>query len=123
MAQRYWAFVSYSHRDASWCKWLHGALETFRIPSRLVGRETRIGKVPKRLFPVFRDRAELPGSSALGQNLRTAGEIAQLLAQQLVTDARLQSVRTDGAVDKAVDQGKQARTRYDAHTLTCGGTT
>jgi WD40 repeat protein len=66
---KYWAFVSYSHQDSSWCTWIHSALETYRIPARLVGRETRLGKVPARIYPVFRDRDELPSSAALNQNL------------------------------------------------------
>ena len=40
---RYWAFISYSHQDEAWARWLHGALETYRVPRRLVGRVTRGG--------------------------------------------------------------------------------
>ena len=72
MADRYWAFISYSHRDEAWSRWLHRCLETFRLPRRIAGRETRSGKIPARLFPVFRDRDELPGSSELGRNLESA---------------------------------------------------
>ena len=39
------AFISYSHTDASGAKWLHRALETFRIDKELVGRET-VSSVP-----------------------------------------------------------------------------
>ena len=35
---RYWAFLSYSHRDKKWGDWLHKALETYHVPSRLIGR-------------------------------------------------------------------------------------
>ena len=70
--KKYWAFLSYSHQDAKVCEWLHQSLEAFRIPRRLVGRDTREGKIPARLFPIFRDRDELPGSSELGKNLTEA---------------------------------------------------
>ena len=70
--KKYWAFLSYSHQDAKVCEWLHRELETFRVPRRLVGRESREGNIPARLFPVFRDRDELPGSSELGKNLTEA---------------------------------------------------
>lgn len=53
---QYRAFISYSHADTSWAKWLHRALEGFRIDKDLVGRETAAGTVPKTLRPVFRDR-------------------------------------------------------------------
>lgn len=73
--KKYWAFLSYSHQDTRVCERVHRELETYQVPKRLVGRDTREGKTPSRLFPVFRDRDELPGSSELGQNL------AQALAQ------------------------------------------
>jgi WD40 repeat protein len=69
---KYWAFISYSHTDEKWADWLHKALETYRVPPHLVGRETKHGEVPKRLFPVFRDRDELPGSANLGEHLESA---------------------------------------------------
>lgn len=71
-AFKYWAFISYSHADERWASWLHRALERYRVPRRLVGRSTPGGAVPARLFPVFRDRDELAGSSALGPELRKA---------------------------------------------------
>lgn len=69
---KYWAFISYSHADEEWAKWLHKSIETYRVPRKLVGRETPQGEVPKRLFPVFRDREELPGASDLGGKLQDA---------------------------------------------------
>jgi hypothetical protein len=33
----YRAFIAYSHHDDPWAKWLHRALETYRVPGRLVG--------------------------------------------------------------------------------------
>ena len=56
-ALTYRAFISYSHADTSWAKWLHRGLEGFRIGKDLAGRETATGTIPKALRPVFRDRA------------------------------------------------------------------
>jgi WD40 repeat protein len=72
--RQYFAFISYSHADKAWGDWLHRAIETYRVPKKLVGRkETRSGEpVPARLFPVFRDREELPTSADLGTMLRQA---------------------------------------------------
>ena len=64
-AIRYRAFLSYSHRDAAWSKWLHRELERFRIDRDLVGRETSAGPVPKTLRPIFRDREDFPGGPGL----------------------------------------------------------
>lgn len=69
---KYRAFISYSHRDAAFADGLHRFLETYRVPKALVGRVTRDGAVPGRLYPVFRDREELPTASDLGDNLRDA---------------------------------------------------
>ncbi|HEV8588804.1 MAG TPA: toll/interleukin-1 receptor domain-containing protein [Pyrinomonadaceae bacterium] len=69
---KYWAFISYSHADEEWAKWLHKSIETYRVPRKLIGRETAQGAVPKRLFPIFRDRDELPGASDLGGKIQEA---------------------------------------------------
>lgn len=70
---KYWAFISYSHRDREWGDWLHKRIETYRVPAELAGKTALRGySVPKRIFPVFRDREELPVSSNLGDNLQAA---------------------------------------------------
>ena len=70
---KYRAFLSYGHADASWAKWLHGRLESFRFDKDLIGRETSLGAVPKTLRPIFRDREEFSGGHSL-----TAATIAAL---------------------------------------------
>ena len=50
---KYKAFISYSHQDKKWGDWLHRALETYRVPKGLVGKETE---------------APLEGSSDIEQN-------------------------------------------------------
>jgi hypothetical protein len=52
--------------------WLHRALETYRVPKRIVGQPTRDGERPRRLFPIFRDREELPASADLGSKINEA---------------------------------------------------
>lgn len=69
---RYAAFISYSHRDQRWAAWLQRALERYRVPSRLVGREGAHGPVPERLRPVFRDREELAASAELSESIERA---------------------------------------------------
>jgi hypothetical protein len=76
---RYWGFISYSHRDEPWAQWLHRSLEHFVVPRSLVGRPSRDGGVPRRLFPIFRDRDELPVSSDLGANLKASLERSRYL--------------------------------------------
>ena len=69
---RYRAFISYSHRDKSCANWLHRVIETYRVPVNLVGTETAVGPVPRRVAPIFRDRDELSASGDLGNALIAA---------------------------------------------------
>src|SRR5204863_8805461 len=78
-AFRYWAFISYSHADARWGDWLHRSLETYRVPSRLIRNAKPLGSIPKRIFPVFRDREELASSSSLGENIQNALRLSRAL--------------------------------------------
>ena len=59
---RYRAFLSYSHEDERWARWLHRALESYRVPKRL--RADNPG-IPAHLKPVFRDREDLASSASL----------------------------------------------------------
>jgi eukaryotic-like serine/threonine-protein kinase len=74
-APRYFAFISYSHGDKLWADWLHKALETYRVPKRLVGQTTAAGVIPRRLIPVFRDSDEL--ATATDLNREVEGALAQ----------------------------------------------
>ncbi len=78
-AHYFWAFISYSHADETWAKWIHQGLERYRLPKTLVGRQTSKGIVPRRLMPVFLDRNELPGSPSLKREIELALERSRAL--------------------------------------------
>jgi tetratricopeptide (TPR) repeat protein len=69
-APHYKAFISYSHRDESWARWLQRALENYRVPKRLVGKPGAFGPVPARLNPVFRDREDLSSAADLSSQIK-----------------------------------------------------
>ena len=69
---RYKAFVSYSWADAEWGKWLLQAIETYRTPAALVGKDGASGPVPARLHPLFKDREEEAAGASIGQAVETA---------------------------------------------------
>ena len=52
----YDAFISYSHRDMAWAKWLQRRLETFRIPKDMLGDRPTGYKMH-----IFRDQTDLAG--------------------------------------------------------------
>lgn len=70
---RYDVFISYRHLepDRSWAQWIHTALETYRVPHKLVKERG----FPRRIGRVFRDEDELPASADLNH------EIAQALKE------------------------------------------
>ncbi len=73
---RYDAFISYRHADLDRraAKWLHTALETYRVPhqiAQVIGDHDRIR--------VFRDEEELPASANLSQEIETALEASRFL--------------------------------------------
>lgn len=75
----YWAFISYSHSDEKSAAWLHRTLETYRVPGNLVGKAHRDGPLPRRLFPVFRDRDELASGHDLNEKIQRALEGSRYL--------------------------------------------
>ena len=76
---KYRAFLSYSHRDATWGKWLHSALERYSIDKGLIGRETSAGPIPKTLRPIFRDREDFAAGPSLSAQTIAALEASQFL--------------------------------------------
>ncbi len=69
---KYKAFISYSHKDAAWGRWLHKRLENYRLPSSIIGQKTRHGTVPANLKPIFRDKEELSAGADLGERIQSA---------------------------------------------------
>ena len=73
---RYKAFISYSHVDAKWAKWIQRALERYRVPDKLVDKHGLDGN---RLHPIFLDRDELSSSSSLSSVIQSALEASDNL--------------------------------------------
>lgn len=69
---KYYAFISYSHLDKKWGEWLHQEMEKYKFPTKLVGEDCSIGKIPKSLFPVFLDQEETSVSTDLSTTLQKA---------------------------------------------------
>ena len=78
--KKYWAFISYSSRDAKWGKWFHKRLENYTIPKEFQGVELSDGaRLGRHIRPVFRDRDELASSSQLGEVISEALEQSRIL--------------------------------------------
>ncbi len=70
--RRFWAFLSYSHENRDWARWLHRALESYAIPRRLIGRQSSGGPIPRQVRPIFRDREDLAASAELRERVYAA---------------------------------------------------
>jgi tetratricopeptide (TPR) repeat protein len=114
---RYYAFLSYSHRDKELADWLHRELERFRVPSSIAGKLTANGVVPRRLTPIFRDEQDLSAGGDLAEEIKAALAGSQFLvvlcsptaAKSRWTNAEIESfkrTRPEGCVLAAVAAGE-----------------
>jgi len=114
---RYYAFLSYSHKDKELADWLHRELERFRVPSTLAGKLTANGVVPRRLTPIFRDEQDLSAGADLAEEIKAALAASQFLvvlcsptaAKSRWTNQEIESfkrTRPEGCVLAAVVAGE-----------------
>ncbi|TNE40597.1 MAG: TIR domain-containing protein [Alphaproteobacteria bacterium] len=75
----YLGFISYSHTDRATAKWLHKALEAYKVPRKLIGKTVDGEKIPARLHPIFLDREELPTAGDLSQTVQNALQNSKFL--------------------------------------------
>ncbi|MDZ4728879.1 MAG: tetratricopeptide repeat protein [Xanthomonadales bacterium] len=64
----YRAFISYSHKDSGFARWLHRKLENYRVPKNLqADRAAKSALQPLR--PIFLDRDELASAASLSDSI------------------------------------------------------
>ena len=113
----YYAFLSYSHKDAELADWLHAELEDFHVPHALAGKLTANGVIPHRLKPIFRDEHELAAADDLGDEIKEALASSKFLivlcspdaAKSRWTNAEIEAfkhVHPEGCVLAAVAAGE-----------------
>lgn len=73
--KRYRSFISYSQQDRAWGRRLQSWLETYRVPVGVIA-DVQAGQ---RLGRFFRDEAEMPAASDIGEVVREAIETAESL--------------------------------------------
>ena len=123
---RYYAFLSYSHKDKELADWLHRELERFRVPSALAGKLTANGVVPRRLTPIFRDEQDLSAGGDLAEEIKAALAASQFLvvlcsptaAKSRWTNAEIESfkrTRPEGCVLAAVAAGEPFASDIPGH--------
>lgn len=99
--KKYQAFISYRHADNTepgreWATWLHQSIEKYVVPSELVGKpDGRGGKIPPRIFPVFRDEQALPANADLANSITGALDNTNMLIVLCSPNARASTYVAD----------------------------
>ncbi|MBV1910996.1 MAG: TIR domain-containing protein [Kangiellaceae bacterium] len=113
-SKRYHAFISYRHADnkeqgRQWATWMHQAIETYQVPTDLVGKTNARGeKIQSRIFPIFRDEEELPAHADLGKSIVSALDSTRLLIV-LCSPRAYQSTYVADEIDYFKSQGHSDR--------------
>ncbi|WP_416896914.1 MAG: toll/interleukin-1 receptor domain-containing protein [Minwuia sp.] len=77
--RQYRAFLSYSHSDEAFARWLHRRLERWPVPKDLANRASPPGRIPASLRPIFRDREDFASGASLQQSTLDALAASEFL--------------------------------------------
>ena len=105
---RYRAFFSYSRADDRIANWLHGQLDRYRTPKAFVGAEGALGRIPAKLYPIFRDRTDLSSGGHVNAELQAALESSETLVV-LCSPSAAKSFWVNHEVETFVRLGRQER--------------
>lgn len=88
----YLAFISYSHVDIAWAKWLQESIEFYKLPTYIYDKHPNL---PQQLRPVFRDETDLELGS-LSERIHAALSKSKFL----IVICSPNSVKSDYVVDE-----------------------
>lgn len=99
--KKYYAFISYSHKDEEWAKWLQHKFEHYHLPITLNG----MPNVPDNFRPIFRDIDELSGGELKPQISKALSDSAYLII--ICSPNSAKSLYVDGEIREFIEIGKQ----------------
>ena len=99
--KEYYAFISYSHKDEEWAKWLQHEFEHYHLPTTLNG----LTDLPDKFRPIFRDIDELSGGELKPQISYALRASAYLVIICSPNSAKSQYV--DGEIQEFIEIGEQ----------------
>ena len=100
---RYYAFISYCHKDARFAQWLHRHLESFRLPANISNPFVGGNRF---LRPIFRDKDDLDAgvlNAALQEKLKESKFLIVICSRNSA-----QSVWVNKEVQSFIDSGRYA---------------
>lgn len=101
MNKEYYAFISYSHKDEEWARWLQHEFEHYHLPTTLNG----LTDVPDKFRPIFRDIDELSGGELKPQISHALRASAYLII--ICSPNSAKSPYVDGEIKEFVEIGEQ----------------
>ncbi|MBQ6425897.1 MAG: toll/interleukin-1 receptor domain-containing protein [Clostridia bacterium] len=115
------AFISYSHRDLDWGKWLQRKLESFHIPNDMRGDRPKGQKLR-----IFRDQTDLAGTGlqdSLQQNLHASRFLIVICSPSSAASSwvneEVQFFISQGRVDKIIPFIVDGEPNSDDPSLEC----
>ena len=97
----YYAFISYSHRDEEWAKWLQHEFENYHLPTTL----NTIPNLPEKFRPIFRDIDELSGGELKSQISAALKSSAYMVI--ICSPNSAKSLYVDDEIKEFIEIGKQ----------------
>ncbi len=105
MNMKYNAFISYSHNDEKFAQSLHKTLEGYLLPKMKTFDPDTIVKRKNSLYPIFRDREELPTASDLSTMINDALESSRYLIL-LCSECSAESQWVNAEIQYFIDCGR-----------------
>ena len=99
--KEYYAFISYSHKDEEWAKWLQHEFEHYHLPTTLNG----LTDLPDKFRPIFRDIDELSGGELKPQISYALKASAYLVI--ICSPNSAKSTYVDGEIQEFIEIGEQ----------------
>lgn len=99
--KEYYAFISYSHKDEEWAKWLQHEFEHYHLPTTLNG----LTDLPDKFRPIFRDIDELSGGELKPQISYALKASAYLVI--ICSPNSAKSTYVDGEIQEFIAIGEQ----------------
>lgn len=99
--KEYYAFISYSHKDEEWAKWIQHEFEHYHLPTTLNG----LTDVPDKFRPIFRDIDELSGGELKPQISNALRSSAYLVI--ICSPNSAKSPYVDGEIREFIEIGEQ----------------
>lgn len=102
--KKYYAFISYSHKDEEWAKWVQHEFEHYHLPTTLNGCE--LENLPDKFRPIFRDIDELSGGELKPQITHALRLSAYLII--ICSPNSAQSPYVNDEIRQFIEVGKEA---------------